>query len=52
MYFQDVIQEYVDQAALQPLTPVQYSDARKHIGVEFEASDVCVLTGKGGTCGV
>jgi ribonucleoside-diphosphate reductase alpha chain len=36
----------------QPLTPVPYLEAKSQVGVEFESSDVCVLTGKGGTCGV
>jgi ribonucleoside-diphosphate reductase alpha chain len=35
----------------QPLTEVDYSDALHHKGTIFEENDVCVLTGKGGTCG-
>lgn len=41
----------------QPLTPVVYSDAISEIGEEhlekhIEAHDVCIMTEKGGTCGV
>lgn len=35
----------------QPLTPVAYAEARANEGVEFKSSDVCLLTGKSGTCG-
>jgi len=35
----------------QPLTPVSYSQAKLAEGVVFEENDVCLLTGKGGTCG-
>ena len=36
----------------QPLTPVRWHTAEKHIGEIFvEASDVCEITGKGGSCG-
>lgn len=37
----------------QPLTSVSYHDAIQHEGNEYveEFNDVCVLTGKGGTCG-
>jgi ribonucleoside-diphosphate reductase alpha chain len=36
----------------QPLTPVRWHTAEKHIGEVFvEASDVCEITGKGGSCG-
>jgi ribonucleoside-diphosphate reductase alpha chain len=36
----------------QPLTPVSYADAiASGSGARAEASDVCELTGKGGTCG-
>jgi ribonucleoside-diphosphate reductase alpha chain len=34
----------------QPLVPVEYATAIKHVGVEMTESDVCSLT-KGGTCG-
>lgn len=36
----------------QPLTRVPYSEALQHKGVLFEENDVCLITGKGGTCGV
>jgi ribonucleoside-diphosphate reductase alpha chain len=40
----------------QPLTPVSYWEAKDRLGQEFqdgvEHTDICVLTGKGGTCGV
>jgi ribonucleoside-diphosphate reductase alpha chain len=36
----------------QPLTPVPYLEAKSQVGVEFESSDVCVISGKGGSCGV
>lgn len=35
----------------QPLTPVGYEDAKKHVGVVYEESDICEISGKGGTCG-
>ena len=35
----------------QPLTEVPYEEAIHHKGVVFEESDVCELSGKGGTCG-
>jgi ribonucleoside-diphosphate reductase alpha chain len=35
----------------QPITEVDYKDAMKHAGVVFEENDICVITGKGGTCG-
>jgi ribonucleoside-diphosphate reductase alpha chain len=35
----------------QPITEVDYKDAIKHTGVVYEENDVCVITGKGGTCG-
>jgi ribonucleoside-diphosphate reductase alpha chain len=36
----------------QPLTPVKYTTAMKHLGEVFEESvDVCDMTGRGGTCG-
>jgi ribonucleoside-diphosphate reductase alpha chain len=36
----------------QPLTPVLYRTAIKHVGEIFtEASDICEISGKGGTCG-
>lgn len=38
----------------QPLTPVSYSEAKKHEGQEFkeEFHDICDISGSGGTCGV
>jgi ribonucleoside-diphosphate reductase alpha chain len=41
----------------QPLTPVSYKDARKHLGEEFEdggvqTHDICDISGKGGSCGI
>ena len=36
----------------QPLVPVKYATAMKHVGEVFEESaDICELSGKGGTCG-
>ena len=36
----------------QPLNPVKWSTAVKHVGETFvEASDICEISGKGGTCG-
>lgn len=35
----------------QPITRVDYKEALKHKGVEYEELDVCDITGKGGTCG-
>jgi len=36
----------------QPLTPIKFSTAAKHLGETFlEAGDVCEITGKGGSCG-
>jgi ribonucleoside-diphosphate reductase alpha chain len=35
----------------QPITEVAYQEAMKHKGVVFEENDVCLITGKGGTCG-
>jgi ribonucleoside-diphosphate reductase alpha chain len=35
----------------QPLTPIAYRDAVKHKGVVFDETDICVWTGKGGSCG-
>ena len=35
----------------QPLTEVSYEEAIKHKGVVFEENDICVIGGKGGTCG-
>lgn len=35
----------------QPLTEVDYSDAIKHKGTVFVESDICEISGKGGTCG-
>lgn len=36
----------------QPITSVEYKDALKHKGMEFEETDICELTGHGGSCGV
>lgn len=38
----------------QPLTIVDYHEVKSHVGIEFqeEFTDVCSITGKGGTCGV
>jgi ribonucleoside-diphosphate reductase alpha chain len=38
----------------QPLTPVAYTEAVKHLGTEYveEYHDICDLTGHGGSCGV
>jgi len=36
----------------QPLTPVKYTTAVKHVGEVFvEAADICEISGKGGSCG-
>lgn len=35
----------------QPITKIDYTEALKHKGVEYEELDVCDITGKGGTCG-
>jgi ribonucleoside-diphosphate reductase alpha chain len=36
----------------QPLTPVKYTTAVKHVGEIFvEAADICEISGKGGSCG-
>jgi ribonucleoside-diphosphate reductase alpha chain len=35
----------------QPLTTISYNEAKKHRGVVFEETDICDLSGKGGTCG-
>lgn len=39
----------------QPLTPIDYHEAKKHLGEEFregvQAHDICDISGKGGTCG-
>lgn len=35
----------------QPITEVSYEEALKHKGVVYEETDICELTGKGGTCG-
>lgn len=35
----------------QPITEVPYDEAIKHKGVEFEESDICEISGKGGSCG-
>jgi ribonucleoside-diphosphate reductase alpha chain len=36
----------------QPLTSVPYETALQHKGVVFAENDICVIGGKGGTCGV
>lgn len=36
----------------QPLTEVEYAEAKTHKGVVFDEVDVCELGGRGGTCGV
>lgn len=38
----------------QPLTPVDYYEAKKNLGREFkeEFHDICEIGGKGGTCGI
>ena len=36
----------------QPLTEVNYTEAIKHKGVVFAENDICVISGKGGSCGV
>ncbi len=38
----------------QPLTIVDYNEAKQHEGEEFKEQfhDVCEINGKGGTCGV
>jgi len=35
----------------QPITKVEYAYALEHKGTEFAETDICDLTGKGGTCG-
>jgi ribonucleoside-diphosphate reductase alpha chain len=35
----------------QPITEVAYEEASKHKGVVFEETDICLISGKGGTCG-
>jgi len=34
----------------QPLTSVPYKEAMKHKGVVYSENDICVISGKGGTC--
>ena len=36
----------------QPLTECSYDEASRHKGVVYEENDVCIIGGKGGTCGV
>jgi ribonucleoside-diphosphate reductase alpha chain len=36
----------------QPITEVDYRDAIKHKGVEYEENDICEISGHGGSCGV
>jgi ribonucleotide reductase alpha subunit len=37
----------------QPLTPVSYDEAMKHVGAEFieESANICSISGRGGSCG-
>jgi ribonucleoside-diphosphate reductase alpha chain len=35
----------------QPITKVEYGEALKHKGVVYQETDICDITGKGGTCG-
>jgi ribonucleoside-diphosphate reductase alpha chain len=35
----------------QPLTVMPYGEAIKHQGVVYQETDICEITGKGGTCG-
>lgn len=35
----------------QPITPMRYEDAKKHVGVVYEELDICELSGRGGSCG-
>ena len=36
----------------QPITEVDYHEAKEHKGVTYEEHDICDITGKGGSCGV
>jgi len=36
----------------QPLTSVPYREASAAVGTEFKEHDICIIGGKGGTCGV
>ena len=36
----------------QPLTEIPYKEAIKHKGITYEENDICLIGGKGGTCGV
>ena len=36
----------------QPLTEVDYHEAKSKTGVVYEENDICDISGKGGTCGV
>jgi ribonucleoside-diphosphate reductase alpha chain len=36
----------------QPLTKIDYKEAKKHEGFTFEEHDICEIGGKGGVCGV
>jgi len=36
----------------QPITEVDYHEAKEHRGVTYEEHDICDITGKGGSCGV
>lgn len=35
----------------QPLTEVEYLEAKEHKGVVFEENDICEITNRGGSCG-
>lgn len=36
----------------QPITTVPYEEAKQNEGMVFEEHDVCLITGKGGVCGI
>lgn len=36
----------------QPLTSVDYHEARGQVGIEYREHDVCDISGKGGVCGI
>jgi len=35
----------------QPLVEIPYKEALQHKGTVFEESDICIISGKGGSCG-
>jgi ribonucleoside-diphosphate reductase alpha chain len=35
----------------QPITEIDYKDAKEHKGVVYDEVDICDITGKGGSCG-